>query len=426
MAQPGLAPRLAAVHLLNGVTRDHRLLAQMLPDALARLAPDERARAQRLALGCLRQVDRCDRLLGPHLRKRPDEHALNILRLAVYEICAEGAAPHGVVNAAVAMARAGGRDVAHLAGLVNAVLRKLAETGPAAWAALPPPRLPKWLRKVLVADFGKAAVAAIEAAHAAGAPVDLTPKDGDGAALAAQVGGVVLPSGSVRLAEPGQISALPGYGRGDWWVQDAAAAIPARMLAVQPGERVLDMCAAPGGKTMQMAASGADVTAIDLSGPRMARVQENLARTGLAARIVVGDVLAHDAAPYDAILLDAPCSATGTIRRHPDLPHAKDGSDFPALFALQERMIDHALALLRPGGRLVFCTCSLLIDEGEEQLADALTRHPGLRADRDAALVPGVDPGWVSPQGGLRLRPDYWPDLGGMDGFFAVRLHKPE
>jgi 16S rRNA (cytosine967-C5)-methyltransferase len=229
----------------------------------------------------------------------------------------------------------------------------------------------------------------------------------------------------VRLANAGQVSNLPGYEAGDWWVQDAAAAIPARVLNAQPGERVLDLCAAPGGKAMQMAAAGAHVTALDISGKRLARVAENLARTGLSAEIVEGDALEYQAEPFDAILLDAPCTATGTIRRHPDLPYAKDGSDFPALFVLQEELIDRALGLLKPGGRLIFCTCSLLIDEGEEQIKDALERNPGITVDATALNVPGIDPVWISPEGGLRMRPDYWPDLGGMDGFFVAVLRKP-
>jgi 16S rRNA (cytosine967-C5)-methyltransferase len=177
---------------------------------------------------------------------------------------------------------------------------------------------------------------------------------------------------------------------------------------------------------MQLAAAGADVTAVDISASRMARLTENLARAGLAATTIVADALEFEGGPFDAILLDAPCSATGTIRRHPDLPHAKDGSDFPGLFELQEHLIDRALGLLKPGGRLVFCTCSLLIDEGEEQLRDALARHPDLRVDRAALARPGIDPAWIGPEGGLRLRPDFWADRGGMDGFIIACLVKPE
>ncbi|MGB5557005.1 MAG: RsmB/NOP family class I SAM-dependent RNA methyltransferase [Paracoccaceae bacterium] len=422
MSIPGQAPRQAAVQLLNAVTGEGAMLSDLLPKALDRLPADERARAARLALTCLRWMDRADRILGPYLQKRPPESVLNALRLGTVELCVDGAASHGVVNAMVGLVKAD-RATERMAGLVNAVLRKVAADGPQKWAALPVPQLPKWLRKQLVADFGKATVLEIEKAHAAGPALDVT-VNGDAADWAGKLGGQVLPTGSVRLPGQVQITTLPGFAEGAWWVQDAAAALPAKVLAAEPGERVLDLCAAPGGKTMQLAAAGADVTALDISGPRMQRVSENLARTGLSAKIVVTDALHYEDAPFDAILLDAPCSATGTIRRHPDLVYAKDGSDFPALFALQEAMIDKALALLKPGGRLVYSTCSLLIDEGEEQVRDALVRHPDLTVDLKALAVPGVDPAWISDTG-LRTRPDYFADLGGIDGFFITMFRKP-
>jgi len=421
MANEASVARRVALTLVSDVLEAHRLLSEVLPKRLANLAVEDRARAQRLATVTLRVLDRSDRMLGPHLKKRPPARVMNLLRLGVAEICEEGAAPHGVVNAAVEIARSN-RKTAGMAGLVNAVLRKVADES-AKWTTLPVPRLPKWLRKPLIDDYGKPVVEAIEAVQATSPPLDLTAK-GAPRALADRLGGTLLPTGSVRLAAAGQVSALPGFASGEWWVQDAAAAIPAQVLAPHPGERVLDLCAAPGGKTMQLAASGAEVTAVDISPTRMARVAENLARTGLTAELVTADALEFEGGPYDAILLDAPCTATGTIRRHPDLPHAKDGSDFPGLFTLQEHLIDRALGLLKPGGRLVYCTCSLLIDEGEEQLRDAKARHPGLVVDRSALERPGIDPGWISDEGGLRLRPDYWAEHGGMDGFYIACLRR--
>jgi 16S rRNA (cytosine967-C5)-methyltransferase len=279
----------------------------------------------------------------------------------------------------------------------------------------------------LMSAWGKAATRAIEAAHERIPAIDLTPRDGDAGALSAQVGGEALPTGSVRIAQARQVSGLPGFAEGAWWVQDAAAAMPARVLAPKAGERVLDLCAAPGGKTLQLAAAGADVTALDLSAERMERVAENLARCRLSARLVVADALTWpgDGLPFDAVLLDAPCSATGTIRRHPDLPFVRDASGLKALAALQSALIDRAIALTRPGGRVIFATCSLLAEEGERQAAAALARHPGLLADRGALDLPGVDPAWITPEGGLRLRPDYWPELGGMDGFYVIAFGTP-
>jgi 16S rRNA (cytosine967-C5)-methyltransferase len=193
------------------------------------------------------------------------------------------------------------------------------------------------------------------------------------------------------------------------------------LLNAQKGEDVLDLCSAPGGKTLQMAAAGANVTAVDISEERLKRVHENLERCGLTATAIQEDALEHEGR-YDAILLDAPCSATGTIRRHPDLPYAKDGSGFFALMELQEVMIDRALSLLKPGGRLVYCTCSLLPDEGEVQVEEFLDRNPNVRVDSSIQYLPWVDPAWRSPEGGLRLRPDFWPERGGMDGFYIAVL----
>ncbi len=413
--------RRVALELVSDVTESKKLLSEVVAKRVTRLSAADRARAQRLAITTFRVMDRADRMLGPHLRKRPPPRVLNILRLGVAEICELDQAPHGVVNAAVSLAAANPRD-ARLKGLVNAVLRKIAGESDK-WQQLPVPRLPKWLRKPLIADFGKPHVEAMEAAFYQGAPLDLSAGK-DPANISEATGGQVLPTGSVRLCEWGQVSTLPGFDQGDWWVQDAAAALPARILAPAKGARVLDLCAAPGGKTLQLAALGAQVTALDISAKRMQRVAENLSRCRLSAELVVADALEFDAPPFDAILLDAPCSATGTIRRHPDLPHAKDGSDFPGLFALQEALIDKAFGLLKPGGRLVYCTCSLLFDEGEEQVRDALARHEGLHVEPDALNIPGVEAAWRTDEGGLRLRPDFWADQGGMDGFYIAALRK--
>ena len=405
----GLLARQAALALLMGVLGDRLPMSQLSEGpALAKLAAADRARAQRLATETLRQIEPIDRLLQTFLKREPPLLVLNILRLAVTELQG-GAAAHGVVNAAVEMARKG-QHVAALAGMINAVLRKIPTGVVLAGAAQ---KMPRWLRQPMVHAYGRDAVTAMEGVQARTPPTDLTVEgapvpDGD-----------MLPTGSLRIREPGQISGLPGYAEGAWWVQDAAAALAVPMLGDVRGQKVLDLCAAPGGKTLQLAAAGALVTALDISGPRMGRVRENLARTGLAADLVVADGLHwHPEGLFDAILLDAPCSATGTIRRHPDLLYIKDGTEIAGLVTLQAKMFDRALTFLRPGGRLVYCTCSLLPEEGEAQLAGALERHPGLTVVRRS--LAGVPDGWFSPDGALRLRPDYWADLGGMDGFFMV------
>lgn len=423
MAKPGLAARRTALWLLCQVTAERRALTDLLPKAVKRLAPEERAHAQRLVNETLRWMNRADRMLGPYLKKRPDPGVLNALRLGVVELAVCAAPAHAVVDSMVSLMRERPRTDGS-AALVNAVLRRAAGKLDR-WETLPPPRMPGWLRRRMVNAYGASAAVAMEQSHCAGAPLDITPRDSDASALAAKVGGFVLPTGSVRVPKAGQVSAMPNYRNGDWWVQDASSAVPARLLAAQPGEKVLDMCAAPGGKTMQLAAAGADVTALDISAERMKRVRENLARTRLNARLAVSDALVWRAdAAFDAILLDAPCSATGTIRRRPDIPYVRDGSGLEEMLDLQARLIDRAALLLRPGGRLVYCTCSLLPEEGEAQVERALSRHRDLLVDLEALRSLGPECSDWLVEMGLRLRPDGWAELGGMDGFFVTALQK--
>ncbi|MEM9579822.1 MAG: transcription antitermination factor NusB [Pseudomonadota bacterium] len=421
MTQDSAKIRKAAAGLMDRVIQDGMLLSEALGEpAIQSLAPEGRARAQRLATESLRALDRLDRVLKPFVKKSPPVEAQNILRIATYELCT-GAAAHGVVNDAVA-ALSMSRKTGHLKGLGNAVLRKVAEAGPSEWNKHPVPALPKWLRKPLVQAYSNQIVQKMEGAHFKGAPLDLTVKS-DAKGWAEKLGGKVTPTGSVRLEDAGQVSRLDGFDAGEWWVQDAAAALPALILDVQPGETVADLCCAPGGKTLQLAHAGAIVTAVDDSERRLLRVSQNLERTGLSATIVASDVR-DVTGSFDAILLDAPCSATGTMRRHPDLPFAKDGSEFAGLIALQTRMLEHAITLLKPGGRMVFCTCSLLPDEGECQVEEIIKAFPEMSVDADALKRPGIDPAWITEEGGLRLRPDFWPNSGGMDGFYIAMLRK--
>ncbi len=425
-AQDRDAARGLAIDLLVGVLNDGQMLDEQ-PFA-QHSTPEQRARARRLVLACLRDLQRADAVLNPLLRKPPPPHLHALLRLSVVEILTLDAPAHAVVQAAVTTARAQQGGSA-MAGLVNAVLRRAATTEAQTWAALPAGRLPGWLRRRLGAAYGKDAVAGIEAAHHAGAPLDLTlppmpaaERDALTQALDTAAGPVqALPGGSLRLGAGVQVSALPGYAEGRWWVQDAAAALPATLLAAQVDEAVLDLCAAPGGKTMQLAATGAQVTALDRSARRLERLRANLARTGLVAETVCADALDwQPPAPVDAVLLDAPCTATGTIRRHPELPQIRKPAGLQALTDLQAQLIDTAAGFLRPGGRLVYCTCSLLPQEGEDQLAAALARNPGLTL----APHPPLPLGAPAAKGGWRTRPDDPALADGMDGFFMVLLQK--
>ncbi|MDE0696537.1 MAG: methyltransferase domain-containing protein [Boseongicola sp.] len=417
MEKAGAEARRAAVAAMTSVTDRRQLLDIALARAAEGLDPPGRARAGRLATGALRWAGRSDRVLGPCLKRLPESRVMNLLRLAVFEMFVELAPAHAVVNQSVSLAPHG------KTGLVNAVLRNVLRNGPD-WDSLPLPGLPKWLRRRLVDAWGRDAVLAMEAEFAAGPKLDLTLRDsGEEKTWAKRLGAVLRPDGGIRLVEPRQVSALPGYADGAWWVQDAGAAVAARVLDARPGEAVLDLCCAPGGKTLQLAASGAEVTALDVSLERMARVEENLARTGLAATCIVADALNWTShGKFDAILVDAPCSGTGTLRRHPDLVFVRDGSGIDELVELQAKLIDRALLSLRPGGRLVLCTCSLLPEEGEEQVGAALSRHPDLSVA--APLGDWIDNLWRTQDGMLRIRPDHWRDEGGIDGFFVARLEK--
>ena len=416
---PGFVAREAAVSLLDAVLDQ----GEMLSDAPIASTGPERAEARGLADLTLRRLGQIDDLLTRFVDRPPKGTGRQILRLMTAELVFAGTAAHAAVDMAVRLAQAG-RGTNRLAGLINAVGRKLAREGAdmvkdqdAARMNMAP-----WLMKRLTADWGADTAHAIAAAHLTIAPHDLSLKVlGDIEPLASETGGAVLPTGSLRLPNRPQISTLPGYDDGAWWVQDAAAALPVQLLGDVAGKDVLDLCAAPGGKTLQLAAAGANVTAVDQSEHRLARTTQNLARTDLQATLVEADLLDwQPSTPAQAVLLDAPCSATGTLRRHPDLQHRTDGKRMQSLLDLQANLLDRAFSWLAPGGTLVMCTCSLLKTEGEDQATAFLDRTP------EAELVPvrpdEMPTAFISDQGMLRTRPDHWPEFSGLDGFFAMRV----
>lgn len=410
---PGLPARRAALKMLDAVLRRGETLDQAAGAALPQVRGDaDRALARAIAAEALRWLADLDMLIdsATQLVLPDDAKPRAVLRLMLAQWLRLETPPHAVIATALPLLAGGPRRLAH--GVFSTLVKR-AVTLPEA------PTLPT----EVAARWGDRA-ARIAAALAEPPPLDITLRDpGETLAWAERLGGKSLLPGHVRLPRGQAVESLPGYREGAWWVQDLAASLPARLLGSGEHGRVLDLCAAPGGKTLQLAAAGARVTALDLSAERMERIRENLARCRLAAETVVADALTWQGpGGWDAVLLDAPCSATGTIRRHPDLPHVRDGSGLKDLFALQSALIDRALVHLRPGGRLVFATCSLLPEEGERQVSAALARHPGVTADRAALALPGVDPGWITAEGGLRLRPDCWPELGGMDGFHIACL----
>lgn len=402
---------------------------------LANLAPRDRAFARLLTMTVLRRLTQIDRLIDALMDRPLPKRQLrvrNILRLGAAQMVFLETPPHAAVNGAVELARAIG--VGGMRGLINAVLRKVAggDRETQRGLAHPGENVPGWLWQSWRAAYGDATAAAIAASHLVDPPLDLTPNTtriADTAALAATLDAELLPTGSLRRHSGGAVTGIAGYDSGDWWVQDTAATLPARLLGDVAGRSVIDLCAAPGGKTAQLAAAGARVTALDIAPARLARVEANLARLGLTAECVVADVARwQPAAPADAVLLDAPCSATGTLRRHPDIAWLKSSRDVAATVAMQDRLLDAAATMLVPGGTLVYGVCSLQPEEGPARIAALLDRNDALeRLPLAAADVPGCDaltPAAVTPDGDLRTLPCHFSERGGMDGFYAARLRR--
>jgi 16S rRNA (cytosine967-C5)-methyltransferase len=434
--RPGLAARKTAARLLSAIIDTHTSL-DGLTDAegghpqYRALDVRDRALVRAILTTALRFRVTIGKLIERELdRPLPgNAHALShILHVAAAQILFLDIPDSAAVDLAVSHAK-GDPRTARFGGMVNGVLRALAR---AKEKALPETLAvtedaPDWFRERLVTAYGSEKAAAILAAHRVEAPTDFTVR-ADPEKWAVRLGGIVLPTGTVRVERlPAPIPELPFYGEGVWWVQDAAAALPARLLGDVAGMRVADLCAAPGGKTAQLAAAGARVTAVDISANRLKRLAVNLARLGLEAEIVAADLMKYEPSqPFDAVLLDAPCSSTGTVRRHPDVPWTKTPEDIGKLAEVQFRLLGRAAELVRPGGRIVFSNCSLDPAEGEALLEGFLAERNAIRLDPVVpGEVAGVDP-FVNARGTLRTTPAEL-DLGtqalsGMDGFFAARL----
>ena len=399
----GLPARRLAWDIVDEVMRSGRALDEVFERAAraAALEARDEALARAIAVVAFRRFGTIRRALVERMRKGlpKGERVLALLATAAAQVLFLDVPDHAAVDVTVRLAQSEGPS-RHLAGLANAVLRRLARE-----------------RDAILADAD---------AHRRGGAIDLTARE-DPAGWAERLGATLLATGTLRLNDRSAIRELPGYAEGAWWVQDAAAALPARLLDARPGERVADLCAAPGGKTAQLASAGATVLAVDRSRHRLKRLAENMERLRLAVDTKVADALALEAEPFDAVLLDAPCSATGTIRRHPDVPWTKREADLAKLVDLQARLLDRAAALTRPGGRLVYCTCSLEPEEGERQAESFLARHPAfapvpVRADE----LPGLDEA-ITPKGDVRTLPHQGgAALGasGLDGFFIARFSR--
>jgi len=423
LVAPGLPARRAALAILSGVLQKRRPLDAGL-DQLAGLAARDAGFARALVSQTLRHMGALDAVLRKFVAKPLAPHkagaASEILLLGTCELLILKVAPHAAVDAANELATKDSKAV-HFKPLINAVLRKIAQQGEAVLSGLDRERLstPDWLWSRWMAQYDAGTARLIARAHQNEAPIDIVLRSPDAAFPPSEA-----LFGSVRrLSDPGRIEELEGFADGGWWVQDAAASIPATLLGDVAGKRVIDLCAAPGGKTMQLAAAGAKVTAVEIDAARAGRLRENLARTKLSAEIAQADARDYDGkAPL--VLIDAPCTATGTIRRHPDLPWIKGAADVTASAAAAYEILESGAAMVEPGGMLVFAVCSLEREEGEEQIAAFLEAHPEFsRAPITASEVYGHGE-WITPQGDLRTLPCHLGDKGGMDGFYAARLRR--
>jgi 16S rRNA (cytosine967-C5)-methyltransferase len=421
--------RAAALAALDAVLNKGRNLADALEADPARAAMDPRDRAftRLLLLTTLRRLGQIDAIIDGFLEKPlPARRApvRDILRLGAAQILFLDTPAHAAVDGAVRLAAASRH--AALKGLVNALLRRVARDGAARLAAQDAARLNTrdWLWRSWSESYGEPACRAIAEMHLTEPPTDLSLKPG-GEDWAARLGAERLPGGTLRLARAGRIEALDGYDVGAWWVQDWAAALPARLLGDVAGKRIVEIGAAPGGKTAQLAAAGAHVQAVDRSPARLARLRQNLARLSLAAEVVEADGETwHPAEAADALLLDAPCSATGTIRRHPEIMWRRAPEDIAALTARQDRLLDAALDRLRPGGLLVYAVCSLQPEEGPARIERLLASgapvdRVAVRAEEIGGLTEAL-----TPAGDVRTLPCHWAARGGMDGFYAARLRR--
>lgn len=423
-ANAGLPARQAALRLIEAATlRRGGLDVALNEPALRALSPEDRGFARALAMAVLRRLGSIDRALDSRLQRPPPEPVRRLLRIGLAQMLYLDTPDFAAVSTTVKLAERDNATRPYKA-LINAVLRGLAREP----AAEPPPEadIPPWLFARWVAQFGQAEAEGVALNARVEPATDLSVKPGtDTTDLIQALPAQTLPGGSLRTRRGGDVAGWPDFEAGTWWVQDAAAAVPARLLDVKPGEAVLDLCAAPGGKTLQLAATGATVTALDRSEPRLRRLRANLERTGLKAEVVVADGEAWaDERQFDAVLLDAPCTATGTLRRNPEALYALGPPEIAKLADVQHRLLDAAAARVRPGGRLVYCVCSLEREEGETQILAFLRRHSDFR------LTP-ADPGAIGApvealmgDGWLRLLPSQWPQVGGLDGFFAARLER--
>lgn len=423
-ADIGVEARLAAGVLLNAALEGRGGLDAALSfREVADLPGPDRAFARAVAMAALRRLGEIDQILDRRLQKGPPLAVRTILRVALAQTLVLETPAFAAVSTAVKLAERDPKTRPYK-NLVNAVLRGIEREGPGLTTA--ESNLPDWLAARWRATYGEPALAGLALAAREEPATDLSLKPGaDAAAVAEAVDGEVLPGGTVRTGRRGDLAGWPGFEDGSWWVQDAAAAVPARLLAPKAGEAIVDFCAAPGGKTLQLAAARASVVALDRSDKRLDRLRANLARTGLGAEVVATPAEDwDDPRVFDAVLLDAPCTATGTFRRNPEVLRATKPADVAKLADVQHRLLDAAAERVKPGGRLVYCVCSLEREEGETQVIAFLRRNPAFRTAPAVPAEVGAPEEALTPEGWLRILPSMWAEKGGLDGFFIARLDR--
>ena len=430
---PGVPARLCALYILRAVLERKQSFNESLfknfdPQLIAKLSVQDRGFAWAIAATVLKRKGQIDALLEKYLKHSLPQRARGvefILRIGIGELLFLKNSPHAVVSTAQEVAKTE-KGLTKYTGLINALLRRVSREGESLLEKeiFPILNIPEWIDDRWQQNYGSDEVQRIANAITEEAALDITVKS-DPKLWAERLGGTILPTGSIRVKTSEKINDLAGYQDGEWWVQDAATALPVRLLGDIQGQRVLDLCAAPGGKTLQLVTSGAKVTAVDVSSSRLKRFYENISRVGAKVEVVNEDILKWEPdLKWPVIILDAPCSSTGTVRRHPDVFYLKSEHDISELATLQKNFLAKAIDWLEPNGTLLYCTCSLEPEEGKDLIADFLSGQRNFKAVQfDAARIGNQDQ-FITADGALTTLPSHWPKLGGLDGFFAQAIQK--
>jgi 16S rRNA (cytosine967-C5)-methyltransferase len=424
---PGLAVRWVVLKILDHVFLEQKTLTDLKGyqnHPFSALAPEQKARALSLSDHVFRNLSALDTIIEGFVKKNTDYKIINILRIAISEMIFDQVASHAAVDSAVRLCK-GENKLRHLSGLVNAVLRRISEKVNAGMIVSKPELVPELFCK-LEKIYGSEVAKRISDSHCKKPFIDITLKNINLLdKFSESLGATVLPNGTLRLSGRNQVSKLYGFDEGEWWVQDCAASIAVLCAGNLKGKKVLDVCAAPGGKTMQLLSFGAHVVALDTSKKRLTKLFENLKRTKLKAEIINKNIVDYECKNlFDTIIVDAPCTASGTMRRNIDLQYIRPLERLKELVINQKLILESSMRFLKPEGVLVYSTCSLFPEEGEKLIEDILKKNTNWVQKKINVKDLGLETGWLDSFGSLRLRPDFWEKYGGMDGFFISVISK--